>query len=188
MQFPFNKYTLGTRYGTKGGYWKCGWHSGLDLLSSNYGGDGVVYPLYGGVVRKVSYSAAYGNYVLVAHADGYLSLYAHLKSVLVRKDMRVAEDVALGVEGATGNATGKHLHIEVHKGAYSYPSSIDPLKFIKERIEVEKKLDICLNGVRKTVQAIEKGGNNYVRLQDLRDDKIAVGYDAAKKLPTVNVK
>lgn len=100
----------------------------------------------------------------------------------------VAEDVALGVEGATGNATGKHLHIEVHKGAYSYPASIDPLEFIKERIEVEKKLDISLNGKRKTVQAIEKGGNNYVRLQDLRDERLIIGYNAAKKLPTVDVR
>lgn len=188
MRYPFDKYVLGTRYGTKGKFWKCGWHSGLDLLSANYGGDGLVYPLYAGTVTKVAYSAAYGNYVLLKHPDGYVTLYAHLRKVLVTKDMRVNESVVLGYEGATGNVTGKHLHIEVHKGSYSYPAQIDPLEFIRERMEVMKKIRISLNGVEKVVQAIESGGNNYIRLQDLRDDIIAVGYDAAKKLPMVAVK
>lgn len=188
MRYPFDKYVLGTRYGTKGNLWKCGWHSGLDLLSANYGGDGRVHPLYAGTVTKVAYSAAYGNYVLVKHPDGYVTLYAHLKSVLVEKDMRVDEDVVLGYEGATGNATGKHLHIEVHKGDYSYPAAMDPLEFIRERLEVMKRIFIRVNGVAKVVQAIESGGNNYVRLQDLRDGRIAIGYDAATKVPTVDVK
>lgn len=188
MRYPFDEFRLGTRYGTRGSLWKCGWHSGLDLLSANYGGDGLVYPLYAGAVQKVAYSAAYGNYVLVSHPDGYVTLYAHLKKVLVKKDMRVTENVALGYEGATGNVTGRHLHIEVHKGAYSYPAAIDPLAFIKERVQTMKKLDIKLNGVVKTVAAIECGGNNYVKLQDLRDDCISIGYDAEKKLPTVSVR
>ena len=37
MRYPFNKYRLGTRYGSKGKYWKCGYHSGQDFLSANYG-------------------------------------------------------------------------------------------------------------------------------------------------------
>jgi len=50
---------------------------------------------------------------------------------------------------------------------------------------VEKKIKIRLNGVVKEVTAIEKGGHNYVMLQDLRDSKIEVGYDG---LPVVTVK
>lgn len=98
MRYPFNKYRLGTRYGSKGKYWKCGYHSGQDFLSANYGGDGLIYPLY------------------------------------------------------AGNVTGKHLHLEIHKGAYHYPSCIDSLEFIRERLggdEVEKKIKIRLNGVDK---------------------------------------
>jgi len=78
--------------------------------------------------------------------------------------------------------------MEVHKGIYHYPASIDPLAFIKERLggdEVEKKIKIRLNGVVKEVTTIEKGGHNYVMLQDLRDDKIDIGYDG---LPVVVVK
>lgn len=160
-------------------------------MSAGYGGDGLVYPIYGGKVLKIGRSGSYGNCVYIKHPDGYVSLYAHLKTVYVKAGMVVGEQTVLGVEGATGNVTGRHLHLEVHKGAYQYPAGIDPLAFIKqglEEAEVEKQLKICLNGVEKTVTAIEKSGNNYVRLQDLRDDKLLVGYNAADKLPVICVR
>jgi GH24 family phage-related lysozyme (muramidase) len=62
--------------------------------------------------------------------------------------------------------------------------------FLKEweAEEVEKEIKINLNGVVKAVTAIEKNGHNYVKLQDLRDSEITIGYDAANKLPIVAVK
>lgn len=190
MRYPFETYRLGTRFGSKGNLWKCGHHSGQDFLSANYGGDGVVYPIYAGQVLKVTSGGSYGNCVQVRHSDGYITLYAHLRIVYVKPGMRVDEQTVLGVEGATGKVTGKHLHIEVHKGAYKYPASIDPLAFIKERggDEVEKTIKIRLNGVDKQVTAIEKGGYNYVKLQDLRDNMIDIGYDAKAGVPVVVVK
>lgn len=59
--------------------------------------------------------------------------------------------------------------------------------FLKEEEEVVKNIKINLNGVEKNVNAIEKDGHNYVKLQDLRDDKIVVGYDEKNKLPVVKV-
>lgn len=56
---------------------------------------------------------------------------------------------------------------------------------VKEANEVEKQIKIKLNGKEKTVNAIEKGGYNYVKLQDLRDDKISIGYEG---VPVVEVK
>jgi lysozyme len=56
--------------------------------------------------------------------------------------------------------------------------------FLKEAYIVEK-IKINLNGKEKTVNAIQKDGNNYVKLQDLRDEKIEVGYD---KMPVIQVK
>lgn len=193
VRHPFDKYRLGTRYGEPGRLWQCGYHSGLDFICTACGGDGLVYPLYGGVVQKIGRGGSYGNCVYVKHPDGYLTLYAHLKTVYVKSGMTVGEKTVLGVEGATGNATGRHLHLEVHKGAYHYPAAIDPLEFIRAGLaaqqeeEMEKQLKICLNGVEKTVTALEKGGNNYVKLQDLRDDKLLVEYDAVKKQPVVRV-
>lgn len=191
LRYPFDKFKLGTCFGQKGTLWRCGYHSGQDFMSAGYGGDGLVYPIYVGKVLKIGRSGSYGNCVYIKHSDGYISLYAHLKTVYVKAGMAVTEQTVLGVEGATGNVTGRHLHMEVHKGAYNYPATIDPLEFIKqglEDMEVEKQLRICLNGVEKDVKAIEKDGNNYVRLQDLRDDKLLVGYNAAAQLPVICVR
>lgn len=44
-------------------------------------------------------------------------------------------------------------------------------------VEVEKQIKIKLNGTTKTVNAIEKNGFNYVKLQDLRDNRISIEYD-----------
>lgn len=189
MQYPFKgKFNIGTRYGVKGNLWKCGWHTGVDFQSTSAGGDGVIYPIMNGTVIFTGKDNSYGNYIQIKHPNGYVSLYAHLKTILVKKNMVVTEDVALGYEGATGNATGKHLHLEIHKDKYSYPSKINPLPIIEGELEVKKTIDIKLNGVVKSVTAIEQGGNNYVKLQDLRDSKIAIGYDSAKKLPTIDAK
>lgn len=101
--------------------------------------------------------------------------------------MKVGGNTMLGVEGVTGNVTGKHLHLEVHKGAYHYPASIAPMAFIRERIggnEV-KKIKIRLNGVDREVTAIEKAGHNSVMLQDLRDSLIDIGYDSKAGVPVV---
>ena len=57
--------------------------------------------------------------------------------------------------------------------------------FLKEDKEVIKKVKIKLNGVEKNVEAIEKDGHNYVKLQDLRDGKIDIGYDG---VPVIQVK
>ncbi len=202
MRYPFDKYRLGTGYGAKGGLWRAGWHSGQDFISVSFGGDGLVYPLYEGRVLRVSRGGSYGNCVQVRHADGYLTLYAHLRTVYVRAGQKVGENTVLGIEGATGNVTGRHLHLEVHKGEYHYPSLVNPLQFIAQRMmnggltensekeadgELEKLLKIRLNGTEKVVQAIEKSGHNYVRLQDLRDGLIAVEYDEAAHIPVVQV-
>lgn len=195
-QYPFKKaFVFGTPYGTKGGIWKAGWHSGLDLKSANYGGDGRIYPIAEGVVDAVARSDAYGNYVMIRHDDGYISLYAHLHSIVVGKGQRVALNTVIGIEGTTGNSTGVHLHLEIHKGEYSYPASIDPQAFIEERLYKESeeehmltKTKLLLNGVEKEVQTIQHEGHNYIKLRDLVDDRIAVDYDAERKLPILEVR
>lgn len=50
------------------------------------------------------------------------------------------------------------------------------------------KIKVVINGVEKEVSAINVNGNNFLKLQDLRDDKIFIGYDAEKKMPTITCK
>ena len=56
---------------------------------------------------------------------------------------------------------------------------------IPEEEEMVKKTNIVLNGVEREVHVIEKDGNNYIKLRDLQDDKISIGYNGK---PTVTVK
>ena len=53
-----------------------------------------------------------------------------------------------------------------------------------EEDEMEKEIKIKLNGKTKTVRAISKGGHNYVKVQDLRDNYINIDYDG---VPIVSV-
>lgn len=65
-----------------------------------------------GVVDFAGRQNGYGNVVVVRHAGGKETLYAHLSRVDVRKGQRVEQGARLGAVGATGWATGPHLHFE----------------------------------------------------------------------------
>lgn len=136
--WPFDQpFKMTCAFGVKGTAWKAGYHSGLDLVSKAAGGTGEVRPVAAGTVLRAAASAAYGNYVSVTHPDGYISLYAHLATVRVKEGDPVGRETVLGEEGDTGNVTGRHLHLEVHAGAYVYPATIDPADFIKTQMEAQ---------------------------------------------------
>lgn len=59
---------------------------------------------------------------------------------------------------------------------------------IKEDTYVIKKTKIKINGVTKQVDAIDVNGNNYVKLQDIKDQHINVAYDSVNKLPTIETR
>lgn len=69
-----------------------------------------------GVVMKAGYNGNYGNYVLIKHNGEYSTAYAHMSKIKVRAGMRVKQGEIIGSVGATGLATGAHLHYEVIKG------------------------------------------------------------------------
>ena len=73
-----------------------------------------------GVVQSAGNMGGYGNAVVVKHNNGHTTLYAHLSKMLVKPGQSVAQGQAVGRVGATGWATGPHLHFEfrvngVHK-------------------------------------------------------------------------
>jgi len=59
----------------------------------------------------------YGNVIVIQHADEMYTLYAHLSSILVKAGDEVLAGDEIGQIGATGGATGPHLHFEVRKGS-----------------------------------------------------------------------
>jgi len=69
---------------------------------------------------------SYGLYVVVDHANGYQTLYAHLSSISVTKGQTVSQGQVLGKGGRTGYATGNHLHYEVHLNG----NIVNPLSYL----------------------------------------------------------
>ena len=66
-----------------------------------------------GVVTKAGWHGGYGNTVIIRHAFGIETLYAHLHRVDVREGERVSRGQRIGGMGTTGRSTGVHLHYEV---------------------------------------------------------------------------
>jgi murein DD-endopeptidase MepM/ murein hydrolase activator NlpD len=69
-----------------------------------------------GHIRRIGHWGAYGNYILVAHTADYSTAYAHLSKFApgMKMDKFVKQGQVIGYVGATGRATGPHLHYEVH--------------------------------------------------------------------------
>jgi murein DD-endopeptidase MepM/ murein hydrolase activator NlpD len=65
-----------------------------------------------GVVESAGNMGGYGNAVVVKHHNGHSTVYAHLSQMLVKRGQSVAQGQSIGKVGATGWATGPHLHFE----------------------------------------------------------------------------
>lgn len=93
-----------------------GFESGAKILAS---GDGEV--------KLAGYSRGYGKLVEILHANGLRTRYAHMSRIDVKPGEKVKAGQVLGTPGATGLATGPHLHWEVR---YEEASALDPARVL----------------------------------------------------------
>jgi len=114
-----------------------------------------------GTVVRAGRLGSYGNYIRIRHANGYATAYAHLKCFKrgIRSGKRVSQGDIIGYVGATGLATGPHLHYEVHyQGQKINPARVkfppgrvltgrELERFAKTRIDLEHRF-AELNKVR----------------------------------------
>jgi murein DD-endopeptidase MepM/ murein hydrolase activator NlpD len=98
-------------------------HQGLDIATNR--GEPVSASA-AGVVEKAEWSGDLGNMVEIAHPSGYKTIYGHLEKVLVAPGQKVARGEHVGLVGATGRATGPHLHYEVRLN----DRPVNPLEYI----------------------------------------------------------
>ncbi len=92
-------------------------HNGVDLAS--YSG-APIYAAAGGevIIAKASgWNGGYGNYVVIKHANGTQTLYAHLTHVGVSAGTSVSQGDQIGTMGNSGKSTGTHLHFEIRGAA-----------------------------------------------------------------------
>jgi murein DD-endopeptidase MepM/ murein hydrolase activator NlpD len=107
----------GDGYGPRGARF----HSGLDFPAPS--GTPVSAAGSGRVVFAGLHTGGWGKLVVVKHGSGVRTLYAHLSRINVKLGRHVSTGARLGLIGATGQATGPHLHFEVLvRGA-----AVDPL-------------------------------------------------------------
>lgn len=98
-------------------------HTGLDLRE-DYGTD--VRATADGTVVSAGPAGGYGNMVEIDHGHGLTTRYAHLESVLVEAGRKVTKGDVVGQVGATGRATGPHLHYETRIDG----EAVDPTRFL----------------------------------------------------------
>jgi len=87
-----------------------GFHQGLDISLEK---GQPVYATADGHVDTAAYSGDYGNMVVVAHGFGLSTRYGHLSKFAVKAGEDVKRGQVVGYVGATGRATGPHLHYEI---------------------------------------------------------------------------
>lgn len=102
---------------------RAAFHAGMDF-SGPEGTD--IYAVAAGIVVFAGVKSGYGNVVEVDHGNGYITRYAHARSLLARPGDRVARDQVIALMGSTGRSTGTHLHYEVLRDN----RQIDPATFV----------------------------------------------------------
>lgn len=100
---------FGGRYHPITGRWET--HTGTDIPAP---GGTKILAAQGGIVTVSKYNASYGNYCMISHGNGQVTLYAHMKQrPLVKEGQSVKKGQVIGYVGTTGSSTGNHLHFEL---------------------------------------------------------------------------
>ncbi|MFI8275761.1 transglycosylase family protein [Streptomyces sp. NPDC085929] len=126
---PVDAAAIGTSYHVAGSSWSSGYHTGVDFPVATGTSVKAVGP---GEVVSAGWAGAYGYQVVIRHADGRYSQYAHLSALGVKGGQQVSGGQRIGRSGSTGNTTGPHLHFEMRTSP-GYGSDIDPLKYLRGR-------------------------------------------------------
>lgn len=124
---PLSDTYVSTQYHAGGGMWSSGSHTGIDFHASS---GTEVHAVGLGTVVEAGYGGAYGNNVVIKHADGTYTQYGHMSSLSVSVGQQVTPGQKIGLSGSTGNSSGPHLHFEARTGA-DYGSDIDPVAYLR---------------------------------------------------------
>jgi murein DD-endopeptidase MepM/ murein hydrolase activator NlpD len=88
----------------------------------------------GRVIESGRNGGGFGNYVVIDHGYGLVSIYAHLSEIKVPKDINVKRGDVIGLSGSTGTSSGPHLHYQINK----YGSPVNAINFFNNDITQEE--------------------------------------------------
>jgi murein DD-endopeptidase MepM/ murein hydrolase activator NlpD len=104
-------------------------HDGVDIACPE--GTQVFASHSGTVVYSDNKLSGYGNLVILRHSTGLLSVYAHNSRLLVSAGQKVTRGQLIAESGATGHATGPHVHFEVRiRDSQNRYVAVDPLPLL----------------------------------------------------------
>ncbi|MFD5148312.1 M23 family metallopeptidase [Streptomyces sp. NPDC058401] len=128
---PVSKYTLSATFGKGGTMWSHK-HSGQDFAVPV--GTQVDAVSAGTVVKAGPNGGgdgpAYGNAIVIKHANNTYSQYAHLSKIQVKIGEKVSKGEQIALSGNTGNSSGPHLHFEI-RTTPNYGSAVNPVSFLR---------------------------------------------------------
>jgi murein DD-endopeptidase MepM/ murein hydrolase activator NlpD len=113
--------TFGMRWGVL--------HAGIDLAAPLGTPE---YAAMDGVVLRAGPASGFGLAVYIQHSNGDVTVYGHMEKILVTEGQVVRAGETIALLGANGQATGPHLHFEVHVGGM-LGTKIDPLPWLRAR-------------------------------------------------------
>ncbi|WP_329535309.1 transglycosylase family protein [Streptomyces sp. NBC_01450] len=117
----------GTPYRAAGASWSKGYHTGVDFPVPT---GTSVKAVAAGQVVSAGWGGSFGYQVVIRHADGRYTQYAHLSAISVKDGQSVVGGQRIGRSGSTGNSTGPHLHFEVRTGP-GFGTDIDPVVYLR---------------------------------------------------------
>ena len=100
-----------------------GFHGGIDIYAA---WSDTVHASGHGVVKKAYWLGGYGRCIVITHAGGYESYYAHLYRMFVEEGDSVISGQPIARAGNSGNVTGPHLHYEIRRDG----RTSDPLEYM----------------------------------------------------------
>ena len=98
-------------------------HSGIDISART--GTAIIATARG-IVSFAGWDGAYGNSLTINHGNAITTRYAHVQKILVKEGQTVNRGELIALVGATGRATGPHLHYEIRVGGVL----INPMRYI----------------------------------------------------------
>lgn len=103
-------YTISSSFGYRWGKL----HEGIDI--SGIGRGSPIKATNNGLVVQSGYTRTNGNYIVIAHSNGYYTMYAHMNSRIREAGDVVMAGDQIGTAGDSGFATGVHLHFAIYRG------------------------------------------------------------------------
>jgi murein DD-endopeptidase MepM/ murein hydrolase activator NlpD len=104
---------------------EAGYHQGIDISTEK---GQPVYATADGKIESTSYVGDYGNLIVMQHGFGLTTRYGHLSGFAVKPGQAVKRGQVIGFVGATGRATGAHVHYEVLANG----QLLDPLQLLTQ--------------------------------------------------------